>query len=280
MMSDVKSRWVLITGAASGIGYETALCFARAGANVVATDISLQGLLTLQHLLEKLPVKTVISELDVTKEADFIDLIERLREQAIELDIIVNNAGIAWIGNILEHNSDIWQRVFSVNVMGVVNGVRAVLPLFRQSSSPKHIVNVSSVAGMCPPANLSAYAASKAAVLNFTDNLGIECLGTNIGVTCVHPGIINTPIVDAKTHGESITQSQLDHLQRYYDEKGVKPSQVASDILNAVLTNNPRLMTGTGATLAHALKRLLPTRTFWKACRKASLEAGYLNERT
>ncbi len=278
MMPNLKSRWVLITGAASGIGYETGLRFAQQGAHIVATDISLEGLLTLQQQVTTFGVQCIVEQLDVTSESAFANLTASLKAQHIELDIIVNNAGIAWIGSIMEHSNDTWRRIFDVNVMGVVNGVKAVLPAFLNASSPKHIVNVSSVAGMCPPANLSAYAASKAAVLNFTDNLAIELLGTNVGVTCVHPGIINTPIVNAKTHGDSIAQSQLDKLQAYYVSKGVSPAHVANDIVNAVLNNTPRLMTGTGAHLAHVLKRLLPSRMFWKACRKASIDAGYLAE--
>ena len=257
-MKITKGKWIFITGAASGIGFETAIEFAKRGANIVLTDLTLNSLASVKTSVEALGVLSEVFELDVTNFARFTEINAELMMKNIEVDVMINNAGIGWFGSFEEHTIEKWRLIFDINVMGVVHGTQTFLAQFKASGNEKHIVNIASLAAISPAMNMAAYATSKSVVMGMTDALGIECIGTKVGVTCVHPGIINTPIVKAKDIGASITDDHLRNLERYYVEHGSLPSVVAYDIVKAVENNEVRLYTGASATSTSLLKRLLP----------------------
>lgn len=274
-MTTIARKWVLITGAASGIGHEAALAFAREGANIVATDLDRNALHRIRSDIEIFGSGVIVEPLDVTCRGDFERVLASLDERDIEIDILLNNAGIGWLGGVEEHSEQTWRKIVEVNLMGVVFGTQAMLPRFRAAGTEKHIVNVASLAAVAPACNMSAYATSKYAVMGFTDCLGIECQGSRIKVTCVHPGVINTPILENIAHSDSISTGQLEKLRAHYLGSGSNPSDVARDIVKAVRNDRCRLFSGSQSTTAGMLKRLLPTRLMWRLCRRTSIRAGY-----
>lgn len=194
-MARLEGRVACITGAASGIGRATALLFAREGARVICLDLDERaGPALLAELGEA--AGHVFMALDVREEQGWVYTAAQVRARFGRLDILVNNAGIVLPPTpVTALSLSAWQRLMAVNVEGVFLGTKTMLPLLRENGGGS-IVNVSSIAGIKPSANASAYAASKGAVRLFTKAVALECaaLGDGVRVNSVHPGIVETPI--------------------------------------------------------------------------------------
>jgi NAD(P)-dependent dehydrogenase (short-subunit alcohol dehydrogenase family) len=266
---------VFITGAASGIGYETALAFAREGAAIVATDMAMDGLEPLREEIATMGVSCICERLDVTDEQAFVKLLDELASRGSLPDIAVNNAGIGHIDSFANTDTAAWRRTLEVNVLGVAIGCRLFINHWQRSGRPGHLVNVSSAASIAPPPNLSAYAASKYAVEGLCEVLQLELWGSAIRVSCVHPGVIDTPIV-TREEELAIPAEQIERLQRYYRERGAPPSAVARDIVEGVLKCRASIFSGPGSTFAPVMKRLLPRSLYRKLLRASARKVGYL----
>lgn len=277
-ITTLQDKKVLITGGASGIGLAAAEAFARRGAQPLLVDNNEQSLNEARNRIESLGAHCFNYQCDVGDWHAMEALAEKIHRLHGPLDIQINNAGIAFLGGVMEHSREHWQRIMQVNLMGVVHGVTAFLPAMREASGPRHIVNIASVAALAPAPNMSAYAASKAAVRNFGEVLSMELAGSNILVQNVYPGIINTPIVSGATSiGTNISKAQLDRLQNYYRTKGSHPEVVAEAIVRGVLSGKPHIYVGRMAGMAHWLGRLSP-RALRTAIINASRKNGYMTE--
>ena len=244
---------VFITGAGSGIGYETALAFARAGADVIATDFSPDGLEQLRPEVEALGVNCATEILNVAEEQAFQNLADQYAAQGRLPDIVVNNAGIAFLDSFVHTTTEMWRRTLDVNLYGVVFGSRIFVKLWQQAGRPGHVVNVSSAASITPMPNMSAYAASKYAVEGLCEVMAMELSGSDIHVSCVHPGVINTAIVQHDERAE-IPVEQIARLQRHYKEHGVHPSVVADAIVTGVRAKQTAILVGPGTSSGPLLK--------------------------
>ena len=274
-VNDLKGRWVLVTGAASGIGYETALAFASEGAHVIAVDLHTASL-ALTTSIEGMGGRCVAMACDVSDARAVAGLAHAVAAAIGTPDVVVNNAGIGFLGPFLDTPPAVWDRVMGVNLMGVVHVSRAFLPPMLAAVGARHLVNVASAAALHPIPNLSAYSASKHAVLALSDTLAMELADTNVGITVVCPGIINTPIV--RNHlavAPSVPESSLDRLSRYYQAKGALPSVVAARIVRAVKRGEDLVLVGpTAALVFHA--RRLSRRWLRKASLSGARKLGYL----
>ena len=275
MNKQFSGKNVFITGAGSGIGYETALVFAEGGADIIATDVNMAGLEQLRPLVEGLGRQCHIHPLDVTDEAAYTALVDQLAAAGRIPDIVINNAGLGIMSSFLQTTTADWQLTLNVNVMGVVYGCRLFAALWRQRDLPGHLVNVASMASIAPPANLSAYVASKYAVEGLSEVLAMEFQGAGITISCLHPGVINTAIVQdsSRTH---MAPEEVARLQRHYLEHGDHPRVVAQDIANGVMKGAGTILSGTGVARIAFMKRLLPRSTFRKLLIDASRKMGYL----
>ena len=264
-----------ITGAGSGIGYAIALAFAEAGADVIATDISRDGLDRLRPEVERHGVKCHLEILNVADEQAFQELGDTLSAGNTLPDIVVNNAGIAYLDSFANTTTEQWRRTLDVNVLGVVNGSRIFINLWQQAGRPGHLVNVASGASVTPVPNMAAYAASKYAVEGLCEVIAMELIDTDIHVSCVHPGVINTSIVQ---HNDmmAVPAEQVERIQRYYLEHGDDPSVVAKAILDGVKQHKGNIFVGPGTMAAPWLKRLLPRALFRTLLRSEARKIGYL----
>lgn len=198
MTGRLAGRTACITGAASGIGRATALLFAREGGTVFCLDMDAAAGPALLAELGASGSHGFLA-LDVRDEQGWIDAAAETRLRFGRLDIVVNNAGIVLPpAAVTELSLAAWQRLMAVNVDGVFLGTKHMLPLLRESGGGS-IVNVSSIAGIRPSANASAYAASKGAVRLFTKAVALECAAARDGVrvNSIHPGIVETAIWDS-----------------------------------------------------------------------------------
>ncbi len=275
-ITDLKDKNVLITGAGGGIGLATAEAFARRGARLFITDINAELLAGAQERIESLGVPCHANVCNVADAEAVSALARQVEADHGALHVLVNNAGIAFLGGFMEHGLEHWSRILQVNVMGVVHGIRAFLPAMRAAGDARHVVNIASTAAVAPAPNMSAYAASKGAVKMLGEVLAMELEGSNIVVHGVYPGLINTAIVSgAQSVGSNITPVQLATLQQYYVSKGCDPSVVAEDIVRGVLKGKPHIFTGPLARLGGWMARLSP----WALRRLTIVDArkiGYL----
>lgn len=277
MTGQFSGKTVFITGAGSGIGYQTALAFAAQRAAIIATDMHPAGLERLKRELEQLGTDCQTHILDVSDEVAFEALANELDREGPLPDIVVNNAGLGVICPFLDTSMADWRMTMDVNVYGVVLGCRLFAAIWQRRGMPGHLVNVSSMAAYTPPANLSAYVASKYAVQGLCEVLAMELAEFDIDISCVHPGVINTAIVqdDARM---KIDPAQARRLQRHYVEQGVHPRVVADDIVRGVSKKAATILSGKGVGRIAFMKRLLPLATFRKLLVKASQDMGYLPE--
>lgn len=183
-MASFDGLVAVVTGGSSGIGLATALKLVDQGARVAVLDVG--------PPTGDIPVLYVAA--DVTDDASVIAAIATVADELGGIDIVVNNAGIGAQGTVADNTDEEWQRVFDVNVIGMVRVTRAALPYLRNSSSPA-IVNTCSVAATAGLPSRALYSASKGAVLSLTLAMAADHVREGIRVNAVNPGTADTPWV-------------------------------------------------------------------------------------
>ena len=274
-MKPLKDRLVLVTGAASGIGYECARSFAKRGARLVISDINVEALEKARLELTTGGASCHAITCDVASEESVNAFAAAVRRDVGTVDVLVNNAGVAFLGSFEETPLTQWRRILDINVLGIVHCVDAFLPSMRAAGGKRKIVNVASLAGFAPAPNMSAYAASKHAVVGLSEVLALELHDTDVSVLIVCPGIINTPIVHVSGTAPGMTEAQIAKLQKYYDTDGCHPRVVAEDIVRAVENDAIVLPTGPMARMGYLLMRL-SRRLARKLTVSGAKKSGYL----
>jgi 3-oxoacyl-[acyl-carrier protein] reductase len=182
----------IVTGAARGIGKAIAFTLAREGADVVVTDVDLEGAQQVAQEIEGLGHRAKAIQADVSQR----EAVQRLVSETVsifgKIDILVNNAGIIRRGTFVEHSPQDWEKVLSVNLGGTFNCTQEVVPLMIKQGGGK-IINISSVAGKVGDlASAPSYGTSKGAINTFTKSLARELAPHGINVNAVAPHAIET----------------------------------------------------------------------------------------
>ena len=191
-MGRLDNKVCLITGAGSGIGQASARLFAREGAQVVVADIDLEAAAKTVAMIGNV---AVAEQVDVTDESQTLALAKRVIDRHKRIDVLFNNAGIAGVGDIVETDPELFDRVMRVNVRGVYLMARAVVPFMIQQGSGS-IINMSSCIAEIGLARRVSYAASKGAVLAMTKSMQVDVAPHGIRVNALLPGTILTPFVE------------------------------------------------------------------------------------
>lgn len=199
-MSTFEGRTALIIGAGQNIGRRIAQEWARRGARVAVADISGDGAEQTAELLRGMGAQAVGLRCDVTDDASVLQTIDDAEATLGPIDIHMNNAGLLAGGNPEDIPVSEWQRMFEVNLFGMVRANNVIVPRMIARGSG-HIVNTASFAGLYPfAASRVHYAASKAAVISLSENLALYLMQYGIKVSCLCPGPVVTTSPDAMQH--------------------------------------------------------------------------------
>jgi NAD(P)-dependent dehydrogenase (short-subunit alcohol dehydrogenase family) len=190
-------KTVLVTGASSGIGRETALAFAGAGANVVLVARRAAALAKVAKQAREAGVGALTVATDVTSPTAVAACFRKGVQRFGSIDIVVNNAGVLLPAQVVDLDPADLQRMLDVNLFGALHVMQAAVKQMQLQSSGGHIVNVASLAGRRGFSPLGGYCASKFALVGLTEALRTELVGSRVGVSLVLPGVIDTPMAAA-----------------------------------------------------------------------------------
>ncbi len=261
-MIPLDGRTAFVSGAASGIGRAMAQRLAAHACPVAIVDQDEEGL---QATVDTISGPVLARRLDVRdRHAQLAFAAEVAQWAPAPLGMVFNNAGVATSQSIAEGSIEDDEWVFEINFYGVVNGVRAFLPILLAQDSGV-IVNTSSVFGLVGMPHQSAYCSSKFAVRGFTDSLRQELRGTGVRAATVHPGGVKTNIArNARFHAHP-SQPDLTHQQaaEMFDKLAqTTPERAAEIIHERAKAGQSRILVGPDAYFFDALARLMPTRYF------------------
>ena len=265
------SKVVLITGTSTGIGRETVKYFLQKGWKVSSTMRSPDK----EKELTKLQ-NVICPKLDVTDEKSIALAIENTIAKFGAIDVIVNNAGYSLTGIFEAATTEQLQHQYDVNVFGVMNVVRAILPHFRNNKSGV-IINVSSIGGKMTLPLYSMYQSTKWAVSGFSEALQFELRPLNIKVKIIEPGVVVTDFQDrSMTHTKKVGLTDYDEYTKKvyavndkFVSKGNHPLKTAKVIFKAATSNNWKMyyQSGGDAKIFLKLRKLQPVSWFNSAIR-------------
>jgi 2-hydroxycyclohexanecarboxyl-CoA dehydrogenase len=229
--SDLKDKSVIVTGGARGIGRAVTQAFADAGADVVIADLRIEDSNdTAAKIAENSGRRVVAVQTDVTKYED----VERLRDETVKvfgkIDVLVNCAGWDRLLPFLKTTPDLWQRVLTINFLGVANTCHVILPHMVERKQGA-IVSISSDTGRVGSFGEAIYASSKAAIMAFSKTIAREHARDNIRVNVVSPGLCDTPLIDEMREDE-FTAKILGSIVNFIPMKRLgRPEEIAPLVL-------------------------------------------------
>jgi NADP-dependent 3-hydroxy acid dehydrogenase YdfG len=226
MEQELKGRVAIVTGASSGIGEATALALARKGMKVAAVARRRSRLEDLAQRLDGAGGELFPLGADVSDEAAVRRVVNETERRWGRVDVLVANAGVMLLGPILNANTDEWRRMVNVNLLGLLYSVHAVLPIMARQERGD-IITISSVAGRVSRTGNGVYSATKFAVRAFSESLRQEAAKSNIRVTTIEPGAVDTELPQHITHPEARAWAD----QFYGSMKTLR----SEDIANAVV---------------------------------------------
>jgi len=221
----LENKNAIVTGSAQGIGKSIALALAKAGANIVVSDVNLEEAERTAREIEALGRKAIAIKCNVADAAEVTELVKKAQETFPTLDILVNNAGVTRDNLMMRMEEKDWDLVLDVNLKGAFLLTKAVTRIMMKQRYGR-IVNMSSVIGVMGNAGQSNYAASKGGLIAFTKSTAKEFASRNITCNAIAPGFIET----------AMTAKLSDEVKENY-KKGIPLGRMGSvdDVANAVL---------------------------------------------
>ncbi|MGH1588054.1 oxidoreductase [Methylobacterium phyllosphaerae] len=265
-MNQTSSKTAIVTGAASGIGLETAKALLAAGYRVFGTS--------------RKPAGAAVADIrmltcDVTDDASVAHMIETVSGETGRIDLLVNNAGFGISGAAEESSIAQAHAMFDVNVFGIIRTTRAALPIMRAQKAGR-IVNISSVMGLIPAPYMALYGASKHAVEGYSESLDHEVRGQGVRVVLVEPAFTRTAFdrnlvrSDAPLDVYDVERAGRDRFLSEAMESADAPDVVAKVVVKAATasTPKPRYTAGSKARQVSFLRRFVPAGAFDRSFRK------------
>jgi len=270
-MTAIRGAAAALTGAASGIGRTLAFALAARGCDLALADRDEAGLQALAAELAKqgaLPgaVKVTTHRVDVSEPDQIAEFAQGAVATHPGLNILINNAGVALMGNFVEIDQAQMDWLMNINFWGVVHATRAFLPHLAQRREA-HIVNLSSIFGIVAPPGQTAYAAAKFAVRGFSESLRheLQTAESPIRLSVVHPGGVATNIARNSRSGSGVIDNarRAESIERFDNAARTTPAAAAQRIIAGIEKNQPRILIGFDAQCLDLVQRLRPS-TYWK----------------
>ncbi len=223
----LQGKVAVITGGASGIGQATAELFAAEGAHVVIADTDDTRGRAAAAALAARDAAAEFVHADVRSRADVERLMARARQRVGRIDILINNAGVNILGDVVEVTDEQYDLMMDTNVRGTFLCTKFVIPVMRAAGGGV-IVNVASVAALVGARRNVVYDATKGAILNMTRALAVDHARDRIRINCVCPGLVDTPMTQRWLAG----QEHPEEIRRYgLLERPARPEEIAQAIL-------------------------------------------------
>ena len=270
-MTAISGSAAAVTGAASGIGRALALELAARGCDLALADRDEAGLQQVAAEIARDGKRKVSTHrLDVAEPGQIQEFAAAATSAHPSLNIVINNAGVALLGQFSEIDQAQMDWLFNINFWGTVHGTRAFLPhLARQPAA--HIVNLSSIFGIIAPPGQTAYCAAKFAVRGFSESLRHELAMANSSVrlSVVHPGGVSTNIARNSRTGTGVTDNarRAQAIDRFDAVAKTTPAAAALRIIQGIEKNQPRILIGNDARFMDLLQRFRPA-TYWAVLAK------------
>src|SRR5436305_5511555 len=275
-MTAIRGAAAAVTGAASGIGRALALELAARGCDLALADRDEAGLQAVAAEIAKTdnskgqPCKVSVHRLDVGDPSQ----IEAFAQAAVAahpgLNIVINNAGVALLGQFSEVDQAQMDWLMNINFWGVVHATRVFLPQLSLKREA-HIVNISSIFGIVAPPGQTAYAAAKFAVRGFSESLRheLQMAASPVRLSVVHPGGVATNIVRNSRTGVGMTDNarRAQSIERFDNAAKTTPAAAALRIIAGIEKNAPRILIGNDARFMDLLQRFRPG-TYWAVLAK------------
>ena len=223
----LAGKVAIVTGGAMGIGRGIARCMAKEGADIAIADLQIEPAAKVADEVKALGRKALVVKTDVTKEADFPALFEKVRKELGRIDILVNNAGVSCKPGLpfTNNTEEDWDRVYDVNVKSIFFGCKALAPYFTERKAGR-IINIASIAGTMSSPVMPPYSVSKMGVITFTRIVAKELAPHGITVNAICPGILWT----------AFWQDLAVHMAKANPQyAGMTPRQVFESRINAVI---------------------------------------------
>ncbi|KRL66224.1 SDR family oxidoreductase [Companilactobacillus versmoldensis] len=226
----IKEKVVVITGASSGIGASTAMLLASKGAKLVLGARREDKLQRIVNKIKENGGEAIYKTTDVVNPDDNKSLVEAAKKEFGRVDVIFLNAGLMPSSEIAKLKTDEWDRTVDVNIKGVLNGIAAIMPTFKEQNGGQ-IVTTSSVAGLKPYPGVGVYGATKHAVRDLMEVLRMESAQTNsnIRTATIYPAAIHTELLSTITDPEAAKA-----MQANYDQYQIGPDRVANVVAFAI----------------------------------------------
>ncbi|MBR1272734.1 SDR family NAD(P)-dependent oxidoreductase [Bradyrhizobium sp. AUGA SZCCT0222] len=275
-MTAINGSAAAVTGAASGIGRALALELAARGCDLALADRDEAGLQQVAAEIAKTEIakahqrKVTTHRVDVGEPGQIAEFAEAASAAHPRLNIVINNAGVALLGQFSEIEQAQMDWLFNINFWGTVHGTRAFLPILAKQREA-HIVNLSSIFGIIAPPGQTAYSAAKFAVRGFSESLRHELAMANSSVrlSVVHPGGVATSIVRNSRTGTGVTDNarRAQSIDRFDAVAKTTPPAAAQRIILGIEKNQPRILIGNDAWYMDLLQRFRPA-TYWAVLAK------------
>jgi NAD(P)-dependent dehydrogenase (short-subunit alcohol dehydrogenase family) len=250
-LTKLAGRAAFVTGGAGGIGFAIAAALADEGMRVTIADVATDRL---GDAVSRSGGRFAAQRLDVTDETSWREAIDAAEQALGAISMLVNSAGIGGGAAVGADAPARWKLVQEVNALGPFLGANLLIPRMRELESAAHIVNVASLAGLCATPSMSAYNASKYALVGLTDTLRGELAGSNIGVSLVYPGTVRTDFI---ANAQNIIADRTNIAPRPSGTenllaKGMAPEEFARLVVAGVKAGDYHIFThgGWGARLA------------------------------
>ena len=253
-MHALEGRVAVVTGAASGIGLAVSHALAKKGCELALVDVDAEALVEAAEAIRSRGAKVSTYVVDVANREEMGALPGRVIEAHGHAHILVNNAGVSVVGTLCEQSIEDLEWIIGINLWGVLYGCKFFLPHLIEEDEA-HIVNLSSLFGLIGVPTQTSYSLTKSAVRGLSESLRAELVGTQVGLSAVYPGAIETNIIRGS---RIVSGERRSKLQKRLARFAISPDRAASKIVRGIEKNHASVRIGLETHLLDWAKRLFP----------------------